>query len=65
MWRDIGLAEWLIDFDRDEELQRLPATVLEMAVNPSRAQALVATARAAVRKHQARTLATLRSSLAL
>ena len=59
------LAEWLIDFDRDEELQRLPATVLEMAVNPSRAQALVATARAAVRKHQARTLATLRSSLAL
>jgi len=65
MWRDIGLSKWLIDFDREEDLQRLPQVVLDLARNPSRARSLAATAQAEVRKHQARTFETLKSSLSL
>ena len=63
MWRDIGLAEWLIDFDREEDLQRLPRVVLDLARNPSRARSIVATAQAEVHKHQVRTFEALRSAL--
>ena len=35
MWRDIGLAAWLFDFDNEEDVQRLPAAVLAMAKDPA------------------------------
>lgn len=39
MWKDIGLAEWLFDFDNDEEIKRFVPTVLEMAKHPVSAKA--------------------------
>jgi hypothetical protein len=33
MWRDIGLGDWLFDFDRDEETKRLGPAVVEMLTN--------------------------------
>jgi hypothetical protein len=30
MWRDIGLSEWLFDFDREEDLTRLVPAVLSL-----------------------------------
>jgi len=44
MWDDIGLGDWLFDFDKEEDLARLPATVLAMATDPegSKRKALVA-----------------------
>lgn len=39
MWKDIGLGEWLFDFDNDEEIKRFVPTVLEMAKDPVSAKA--------------------------
>ena len=33
MWRDIGLGDWLFDFDREEEIQRFVPAVLDMLTN--------------------------------
>jgi len=35
MWRDIGLNDWLFDLDKEDELQRVAATVLAMAQDPA------------------------------
>ena len=45
MWRDIGLNDWLFDLDKEDELQRVAATVLEMAQNPAGSKAKAAKAR--------------------
>jgi polysaccharide pyruvyl transferase WcaK-like protein len=37
MWRDIGLGDWLFDFDREEEKKHLPAAVVDMLTNRSKA----------------------------
>ena len=37
MWRDIGLGDWLFDFDQDADLARLPAAVLALARDPASA----------------------------
>jgi polysaccharide pyruvyl transferase WcaK-like protein len=44
MWDDIGLGDWLFDFDKDGETARLPAAVLAMAQDPdgSKQKALAA-----------------------
>lgn len=63
MWRDIGLGEWLFDFDREEERRALPAAVLAMAKAPSAAKAKAEKARDVVRERQKETLALLRQSL--
>jgi hypothetical protein len=34
MWKDIGLSEWLFDFDKEEDIKRFVPTVLKMAENP-------------------------------
>jgi hypothetical protein len=64
MWRDIGLGEWLFDFDDDEEIKGIVPAVLEMAKNPEAAQAKVAKARAFVEQRQRETMAVVRRSLA-
>ncbi len=33
MWRDIGLGDWLFDFDNEEDIKRFVPTVLAMATN--------------------------------
>lgn len=63
MWRDIGLQDWLFDLDNEEELKRVPATVLAMAKDPSAAQARAAAAREVVLKRQRESMAMVGASL--
>ncbi|MFC3559285.1 polysaccharide pyruvyl transferase family protein [Pedobacter jamesrossensis] len=44
MWQDIGLGEWLFDFDKTEDVNRFVPTVLTMASQPKQAQAKAKTA---------------------
>lgn len=48
MWRDIGLGEWLFDFDNEADLAKLTPAVLKMAGEPAAARAKVAEAQALV-----------------
>jgi hypothetical protein len=57
MWRDIGLGEWLFDFDKPEEIAGLVPAVLAMARNPAAARAKVEKARAFVVQRQEETMA--------
>jgi polysaccharide pyruvyl transferase WcaK-like protein len=52
MWRDIGLGDWLFDFDREEDRARLPAAVLEMVRDQGSARAKVEKAQAIVQRRQ-------------
>jgi polysaccharide pyruvyl transferase WcaK-like protein len=63
MWRDIGLGDWLFDFDKDEDLPRLTPAVLAMAKNPAAAQASAAKAREFVQQRQRVMMETLGKSL--
>ncbi len=57
MWRDIGLGDWLFDFDKEEDKARLVPAVLAMVHDPAAAKSKVAAARALVEKRQAETMA--------
>ena len=46
MWRDIGLGDWLFDFDQEADRTRLVPTVLAMAKDPAAAKAKAARGRA-------------------
>jgi len=63
MWRDIGLGDWLFDFDRAEERARLPDAVLALAKDPAAARARAAQGRAFVHQRQQATLDRLRREL--
>lgn len=63
MWRDIGLQDWLFDLDKEDELKRVPATVLAMAKDPVAAKARAAAAREIVLNLQRESMAMVRSSL--
>jgi hypothetical protein len=63
MWRDIGLGDWLFDFDNEEELKRLPAAVLAMALDPAAAKAKAAKGREFVQQRQRETMAVLKKAL--
>ena len=60
MWRDIGLGDWLFDFDNEEELQAMPATVLAMAKNPDAAKAKAAVGRKIVEQRHRDMVAVMR-----
>lgn len=45
MWRDIGLADWLFDFDIPAEAAAMPAAVLALARDPAAARAKATRAR--------------------
>ena len=64
MWRDIGLGEWLFDFDQEEEVRGLVPAVLAMAQDPIAARAKVAQARQFVLQRQRDTMARLAEMLA-
>ena len=59
MWRDIGLGDWLFDFDNAQDLARYVPTVLAMANDPGAAKAKAATARRFVEQLQRKTMSTL------
>ena len=63
MWNDIGLSEWLFDFDKEEDVLRMPGVVLAMAKDPAAAKAKAAKAQAFVQKRQKETMETLRHAL--
>jgi hypothetical protein len=56
MWEDIGLGEWLFDFDKEEDVKRLPGAVLAMAADPAKARATAAKGRAFVERRQRETM---------
>lgn len=62
MWEDIGLGDWLFDFDKDEDTARLPAAVLAMAKDPVAAKARAAEARTFVEKRQRETMKVVAAS---
>ncbi|MBC7888454.1 MAG: polysaccharide pyruvyl transferase family protein [Ferruginibacter sp.] len=39
MWNDIGLSDWLFDFDKEEEIKRFVPTVLAMAMDTKQSKA--------------------------
>ena len=63
MWRDIGLSEWLFDFDSEDDVKRLPATVLALAQDLSAAKAKTRKARAFVQKEQQKTMTVVKKAL--
>lgn len=63
MWRDIGLGDWLFDFDNADDVQAMPPAVLAMAMDPGAAKAKAATAREFVRRRQRETIEVLREQL--
>jgi polysaccharide pyruvyl transferase WcaK-like protein len=63
MWRDIGLGEWLFDFDQEEEIRRLVPAVLALAKDPAAARAKAAQARKFVERRQRETMAVVGANL--
>jgi len=63
MWRDIGLDDWLFDFDRDDELTKFVPTVLALVKDPAAARVKAALARDRVRQRQREMMATLRAKI--
>jgi len=63
MWRDIGLGDWLFDFDKEDEIKRLVPAVLEMVTKPDAAKQKVQKALTFVKERQAATMAVLRKQL--
>lgn len=63
MWRDIGLGDWLFDFDQEADRKKLPAAVLAMAKDRAGALAKTEKARAFVQKLQRETMQTLANNL--
>jgi hypothetical protein len=64
MWRDIGLGDWLFDFDQEQEIARYAPAVVAMAKDPDAARAKTAKARSFVQKRQRETMEVLKKSLA-
>ncbi len=60
MWKDIGLGDWLFDFDRPEDLERLEPAVLSLITDPQAAAEKVARARKFVNERQQVTMARVR-----
>ena len=60
MWRDIGLGDWLFDFDNENDIPRVVPTVLALARDPAAAKAKTAKARAFVQHRQRETMEMLR-----
>lgn len=59
MWRDIGLDEWLFDFDKEDDIKRFVPTVLAMATNTKAAKAKAAMAKKFVTKRMNETMKVL------
>jgi len=63
MWRDIGLGDWLFDFDGDEDVARMPGAALALAADPAAARAQAEKAREFVHARFAESMGVLRKVL--
>ena len=63
MWRDIGLGDWLFDFDQEEDLKKFESKVLEMADKPWLFKRKARTARKRVNNFQDKTRAVIKKSV--
>ena len=63
MWKDIGLGDWLYDFDQPEQVANLKPTLLGVIRDPQAAQARVRQAQEIVQKRQRETMETVRKQL--
>ena len=63
MWRDIGLGDWLFDFDKEGELNAMPAAVLAMAKDPTAAKSKAAKGREFVQRRQRESIDILKQCL--
>jgi len=63
MWRDIGLGDWLFDFDQESEIARYAPAVLALAQDPAAAKAKAAQARQFVERRQRETMQVLQKTL--
>jgi hypothetical protein len=61
MWRDIGLGEWLFDFDNEADLPRLAPAVLALAQDPQGAKKKAERAREVVFERFAQTMEVVRA----
>jgi polysaccharide pyruvyl transferase WcaK-like protein len=64
MWSDIGLGEWLFDFDQPGDVARLLPTALALAKDPDAAKLKAARALEFVRLRQRETMEVVRRALA-
>ncbi len=62
MWQDIGLADWLFDIDKPEDLERLVPTALSLAQDPAAAKSKAKKARAFVQQRQQATMDILKKA---
>ncbi len=63
MWRDIGLGDWLFDFDKEEERAKLVPAVLAMAKDPAAAKTKAAKGREFVMGKFAASMGVVKSHL--
>jgi polysaccharide pyruvyl transferase WcaK-like protein len=63
MWRDIGLGEWLFDFDDAGDIKKFVPAVLAMLRDPAAARKKAASALAYVRQRQSATMNVLKEEL--
>ncbi|HEX5175614.1 MAG TPA: polysaccharide pyruvyl transferase family protein [Chthoniobacteraceae bacterium] len=63
MWRDLGLNDWLFNLDAEDEVARIPPTVLAIAQDPVAARAKAANARALVQRLQRKEMEALATAL--
>jgi len=64
MWRDIGLQDWLFDFDREEDVQKVPSTVKSLVQDPKAAAAKAEAARNRVHERFQRMVQVLKDQFA-
>ncbi len=63
MWRDIGLDDWLFDFDKKSDHAKLTPAVLSLIRDPAAARAKAAAAREIVLRRQRETLGAIAGRL--
>ncbi len=63
MWKDIGLADWLFEFDKEEDIKRYVPAVLAMAKDPQTAKRKAEKARSFVMNRQQTTMKVVKASI--
>ena len=63
MWRDIGLGEWLFDFDHDADVARVPDAALALVQDLAASKAKALQARDVVRRRFAESMGVVKTTL--
>jgi hypothetical protein len=64
MWEDIGLGEWLFNFDDEAQVKAMPEAALAMAKDPAGAKAKAAKALAFVQQRQKAMMDSVKQAIA-